>query len=105
MELLSDILLRATKEHWSTGHFNASESDQMRAIVEAAKEVGTYAIIGTSESEAKHMGLSVAVGIRDGLIKEFNIPIYLNSDHHKSVEAAKAAADAGYDSIHIDLSA
>ena len=100
----NDILLKATREHWSTGHFNASESDHMRAIVEAAKEVGTAAIIGTSEGEAKHLGYDVAVSIRDGLRKEFEIPVFLNADHHKSVEAAKRAIDAGYDSIHIDLS-
>ncbi|MBI2637328.1 MAG: ketose-bisphosphate aldolase [Candidatus Sungbacteria bacterium] len=104
-ESLNRILSRATKEHWATGHFNASESDQMRAIVEAAAEIGTAAIIGTSEGEAKHIGCAVAVGVRDGLRKEFGVPVFLNSDHHKSVAAAKAAFDAGYDSIHIDLSA
>ena len=105
MIALKEILLQATREHWSTGHFNASESDHMRAICEAAKEVGTIVIIGTSEGEAKHLGYDIAVSIRDGLRKEFQIPIFLNADHHKSVEAAKAAIDAGYDSIHIDLSA
>ncbi|OGZ95301.1 MAG: hypothetical protein A2847_02315 [Candidatus Sungbacteria bacterium RIFCSPHIGHO2_01_FULL_50_25] len=105
MMALEEILLHATREHWSTGHFNASESDHMRAICEAAKEAGTPAIIGTSEGEAKHLGYDIAASIRDGLRKEFQIPIFLNADHHKSVEAAKAAIDAGYDSIHIDLSA
>lgn len=105
MEIFHGILLRATREHWATGHFNASESDHMRAICEAAKEVGTVAIIGTSEGEARHLGYEVAASIRDGLRKEFGIPVFLNADHHKSVEAAKAAIDAGYDSIHIDLSA
>src|SRR3989344_1438727 len=102
---LHAILQRATKEHWSTGHFNASESDQMRAIVEAAKEAGTAAIIGTSEGEAKHLGYFEAVALRDAFRKELGIPVFLNSDHHKSVEAAEKAVDAGYDSIHIDLSA
>ena len=77
----------------------------MRAIVEAAKEAGTAAIIGTSEGEAKHLGYFEAVALRDAFRKELGIPVFLNSDHHKSVEAAKVAIDAGYDSIHIDLSA
>lgn len=87
------------------GHFNASESDQFRAIVEAAKEVGSPAIIGTSEGEAKHVGRLEAVALREAFRREFNIPVFLNCDHHKSVAAAKEAIDAGYDSIHIDLSA
>ena len=105
MITLNAYLLQATRGKWSTGHFNASESDQMRAVAEAAKELRTVAIIGTSEGEAKHIGYAVAVGVRDGLRKEFDIPIFLNADHHKSVSAARVAIDAGYDSIHIDLSA
>lgn len=100
-----DILLKATKEGWSTGHFNASELDQMRAIIEACKEVGAPAIIGTSEGEAKHLGYDEAIALRDIFRKKYSIPIFLNADHHKSVDAAKSAIDAGYDSVHIDLSA
>lgn len=101
---MGDFLEKAAREHWSAGHFNASDSDQFRAIVEAAKEVGSPAIIGTSEGEAKHLGYLEAVALRDALREEFDIPVFLNADHHKSVEAAKKAIDAGYDSIHIDLS-
>ena len=106
MPTLKEILTRATREHWATGHFNASESDHVRAIVAAAADVSTAAIIGTSEGEAKHLGYAQAVALRDAFRKEFpETPIFLNADHHKSVDAAKAAIDAGYDSVHIDLSA
>ena len=102
---LKEYLSKAAREHWSTGHFNASELDHMRAIVEACKEVGAPAIIGTSEGEAEHLGYLEAVALRDAFRKEFAIPVFLNADHHKSVESAKASVDAGYDSVHIDLSA
>lgn len=101
---LQSTLRKATLEGWATGHFNASELDQMRAIVEACKEVGAPAIIGTSEGERKHLGLAEAVALRDVLRKEYDIPIFLNADHCKSVKSAKEAIDAGYDSIQIDLS-
>ena len=102
---LKDYLEKALAEGWATGHFNVSESDQFRAITEAAKELNTIAIVGTSEGEAKHLGYFEAVALRDAFRKELGIPVFLNSDHHKSVEAAEKAVDAGYDSIHIDLSA
>ena len=102
---LKEILQQATKESWATGHFNASELDQFRAIVEACKEVGSPAIVGTSEGERKHIGLTEVVAVRDAFRKDLGIPIFLNADHHKSVAAAKEAIDAGYDSVHIDLSA
>lgn len=102
--LLQQILLHATKENWATGHFNASELDQIRAIVEACREAGAPAIIGTSEGERAHLGIGEAVAIRDAMRREYGIPIFLNADHSKSVATAKAALDAGYDSTHIDLS-
>lgn len=103
--ILGDYLKRATDEGWALGHFNASELDQMRAIVDACKEVGSPAIIGTSEGERRHMGLTEILAVRDALRRDYGIPIFLNADHHKSVDSAKEAVDAGYDSVHIDLSA
>lgn len=105
MKTLQEILRKAGNEGWATGHFNASESDQFRAICEAAKELGSAVLVGTSEGEAGHLGRIEAVALRDAFRQELGIPIFLNADHHKSVEAAKSAIDAGYDSIHIDLSA
>lgn len=103
--IFQQILQQAQKERWSTGHFNAGEFDHMRAIVEACKKAGAPAIIGTSEGERKHLGAREAVAVRDAMRVDFGIPIFLNADHHKSIEAAGEAADAGYDSVHIDLSA
>lgn len=102
---LQSILQKALSEKWATGHFNASEFDHMRAIIEACAEVKAPAIIGTSEGERKHIGLVEIVAVRDAFRREFSIPIFLNADHTKSVSVAKEAVDAGYDSIHIDLSA
>lgn len=104
MKTLKEFLADAGRDHWATGHFNASELDQMRAVVEACKEVGSPAIIGASEGERKHLGWGEAVVLRDALAKDYGIPVFLNGDHTKSVEAAKTAIDAGFDSIHIDLS-
>ncbi len=105
MTTLAQFLLQATAERWATGHFNASEADHMRSIIAAAKNVFSPAIVGTSEGERKHLGAGEAVALRDAFRKEYGIPVFLNADHSKSVETARAAVDAGYDSIHIDLSA
>lgn len=102
---LQKILQKATEERWATGHFNASELDQMRSIIEACAELRAPAIIGTSEGERKHLGLLEATALRDALRHEYGIPIFLNADHSKSTDVAKAAIDVGYDSVHIDLSA
>jgi len=102
---IKEILNKAGKEGWATGHFNASELDHMRAIIEACQEAGAPAIIGFSEGERKHIGLEEAVALRNSLREEYGVPIFLNADHTKSVALAREAADAGFDSVHIDLSA
>ena len=102
--MLKEILSRAGKEKWATGHFNFSELDQARAIVEVCAEMRSPAILGTSEGERAHVGLHEAVAIRDAFRKDFAVPVFLNADHTKSAAAAKEAIDAGYDSVHIDLS-
>lgn len=101
---LGDILGQAARDGWSTGHFNISNLEQLRAIVLAAKELNSPMIIGLSEGERKFFGLKQAVEMVKVFGEEFGIPIFVNPDHSHSVESAKAAFDAGFDSIHIDLS-
>lgn len=102
---LKDYHRRAYDEGWALGHFNASELDQFRAIAEACKEVGSVALVGTSDGERAHIGLTEIIAVRDAFRKDLGIPIFINADHSKSLESAKKAVDAGYDSVHIDLSA
>lgn len=102
---LNSILHQAANEGWALGHFNISGLEQLRAIVNAARTLRAPIHIGTSEGERKAIGLKQAVYLVRSFRDEFGIPIYLNADHTKSAHEAKAAVDAGYDSIHIDLSA
>src|SRR3972149_6661237 len=101
---LKEILQRAAREKWAVPHFNFSNLEILKAIAEAARETKSPVMAGTSEGEREFLGLSEAVA----LVKSFRgegIMIFLNADHTKSVDAAKEAVDAGYDSVHIDLSA
>ena len=85
-------------------HFNISDEITFRAICEAGKKLSSPVLIGTSEGERKFIGLRQAVALTRAFREEYNIPIFLNADHSYSVETAKSAVDAGYDSVHIDLS-
>jgi fructose-bisphosphate aldolase class II len=109
---LDEILQKATREGWAVGHFNISNLEQLRAIMEAAKELRAPIMIGLSEGERKAVGLKEAVALARAFREEYgppdgraSFPVFLNPDHSHSVEAAKAAFDAGFDSMHIDLSA
>ncbi len=102
---LNEILAGATKEHWSTGHFNISNLEQFRAIMDASKNLDLpMAMIGLSEGERKFIGLKQAVALGRAFEEEYEMPVFINPDHSHSVESAKAAFDAGFNSVHVDLS-
>lgn len=105
MVTIKDYLKRTVSEKWAVGHFNFSEDEALRAIVESAVEFKTPIFVGTSEGERKHIGLKQAVNLVKAFREEFSIPIFLNADHHKSFESVKDAVDAGYDAILADFSA
>ena len=105
MFTIKDYLKRTTEEKWALGHFNFSEDEALRAIVESAAEFKTPIFVGTSEGERKHLGLKQAVNLVKAFREEFNIPIFLNADHTKTFGGVVAAVDAGYDAILADFSA
>ncbi len=101
---LKEILNQAREEKWALPHFNISDAVTLAGICEAAKELRSPLLIGTSESEKKFIGLRQAVAMIKTYQEEYGIPIFLNADHHRSLSSAEEAVNFGYDSIHIDLS-
>lgn len=107
MNNLKKILSETGKAKTAIGHFNISTLEQLRGIVLAFLSLNLKSsalMIGASEGERKFMGLKQSVYLIKAFREEFGIPVFLNADHSKSVESAKAAFDAGFDSVHIDLS-
>lgn len=104
MTTLKDLHAKAKKEHWAVPHFNFSSYTQLLGIIEGAKKANAPVLAGTSEGEREFLGIKQCIDIIKSLRESNNIPIFLNADHCHSVESAKIAVDAGYDSVHIDLS-
>ncbi|MEK7613070.1 MAG: class II fructose-bisphosphate aldolase, partial [Patescibacteria group bacterium] len=101
MKSLREIVAEFQKEKKALGHFNVSDSNQLEALAQAAKETGLPVIAGLSEGEREFFPLSHARSLVDDYIKE-GIIMYLNADHTYSLEKVKAAIDAGVDSVVVD---
>lgn len=99
-----EILERSREEKWAVPHFNITTLEQARGMCEAAHKLRSPLMLGTSEGERNFIGLKKAVALVSIFREEFGIPIFLNADHSKGVAAAELAIDAGYSSVHIDLS-
>lgn len=102
MKNIKHYLQKAQEEKWAIGQFNFSDFTQMKAILDAGRQLKSPIILGTSEGESNFFGLEEAVALRDVLKKKIDLPIFLNLDHGKSFEYLKEAIDAGYDMVHFD---
>lgn len=100
---LDKLHKKALKEGWAIPHFNFSSLAQLYGIVDAIVDAKSLALLGVSEGERAFMGINQVVSLVKSLQKE-GIPVFLNADHCHSVESAKEAFNAGFDSVHIDLS-
>lgn len=84
------------------GHFNISNLETLHAIADTAKKLNVPVIIGVSEGERDAVGVAMARAMVTSAAFALNHPIFLNADHTYSLERAKEAIDAGFDSVIID---
>lgn len=91
-------------EHFAFGSFNADNQETIRAIAQAAKAKQSPALVEVSHGEVEAIGLANLRDLIDNYKAELGVELYLHLDHSPSVEAAKAGIDAGFESIHIDVS-
>lgn len=97
-----DLINEYKKAGHAIAHFNISNLDQARAIVEVAEELKQPVIIGASEGEREYMGVEMVRKIVDELNQEYSVPIFLNADHTYSLEKVMQVVEAGYDSVIVD---
>lgn len=105
---MTDMLNKALEEKYAVGQFNINNLEWTQAILQAAQEEQSPAILGVSEGAAKYMGGNkVVVAMVNALMEtmDITVPIALHLDHGSSYESVKDAIDAGFSSVMIDNSA
>ncbi|MDZ4225990.1 MAG: class II fructose-bisphosphate aldolase, partial [Patescibacteria group bacterium] len=98
---LREIIAEHKTAGKAVGHFNFSDSNQLKAIAEAAKETGLPVIAGLSEGERDFFPLAHARAIVDQYQQQ-GVEIFLNADHTYSTEKVQRAIVAGVDSVVVD---
>lgn len=102
MKTLREYVLEAKEKKVAIGHFNFSNLEGLYAIARAARTLGVPVIVGTSEGEESAVGTKEAVALVKTIREDWQIPLFLNADHHYSVATVKQAIDAGYDAVIFD---
>lgn len=102
MKTLREYIHDAREKGVAIGHFNISNLEALKGIVNAAKKLNVPVIIGVSEGERDFVGLNEAVALVTTLREHLQHPIFLNADHSYSYERVKEAVEAGFDMVIID---
>lgn len=103
-EKARELWQRAKERKFAVGSFNIDNQETLVAIARAAKAKKSPVLVELSQGEVDAIGLANARDMVDNYKAEYGIEMYLNLDHSPSVAAAKAAIDAGFEFIHIDIS-
>lgn len=101
MKSLRDWLQWAEKKKVAIGHFNVSDSEGFKAVVEAATALEVPVIIGVSEGERSFFGVAEI----HALVKveqEKGLPVFINADHTYTIPASMEAVEQHYDAVIID---
>jgi fructose-bisphosphate aldolase, class II len=101
MQSLREAILEYKKSGKAIGHFNFSDSNQLKAIAYAGKEARVAIIAALSEGERDYFPFTHARALVNEYQKQ-GIQIYLNADHTYSLEKTQAAIDAGVDGVVVD---
>lgn len=104
MYVLREVLEQAQKNRVAIGHFNISDSVQLKAVFTAAQELKLPVLVGVSEGEREFIGVRQIAALVRSFREEFDFPIFLNADHTYSVAKAQEAARNGFDLVVFDAS-
>ena len=99
-----NLMKRTREQHFAVGAFNIDNQETLIAIAKAAQKLNSPVMVEVSKNEASAMGLEIIREMVDQYKAEYGIEMYINLDHSPTVEDCKAAIDAGYEFIHIDIS-
>ena len=100
---MRQILDEAAKGNYAVGAFNVNNMEQIQAIMSAASETQSPAIIQASRGALKYSNMVYLKHLMDAAAEDNpNIPMALHLDHGNSLDTVKQAIDLGFTSVMID---
>ena len=102
---LRNILAKAQKGGYAVGHFNATDTDMLEAVIVAAEELRAPVIIGTAQVLLPYGELKLIAPSMIAAAKRASVPVVVHFDHGLSFERCMEALKLGFTSIMYDGSA
>jgi len=95
-------MVPARKNAYAVGAFNVQNLESVKAIVEAATEEKSPAILQITPSVIKYAGLPYITGLVKTAANLAPVPLSMHLDHGEDYEVAIKCVDAGFTSVMID---
>jgi ketose-bisphosphate aldolase len=107
MALINTVeMLRSARDHgYCVGAFNVVDYLSIEAVVKAAENRRSPAIIQASSGTIKRFGVKALVTMARTAAAESKVPLALHLDHGTDCKILSEAIDAGFNSVMIDASA
>jgi len=105
LENMTGMLRRARENGYAVGAFNILDYNSMRAVIEAAEELGAPVVVQTSVRTVVFWGVSAIAGWAEELAGKAGIPAALHLDHCREPEFMEKCIEAGWTSVMVDGSA
>jgi tagatose 1,6-diphosphate aldolase GatY/KbaY len=96
------MLLDAQEGGYAVGAFNVENMEMVKAVIEAASELGAPVILQTTPSTVKYGKLDMYYAMVAAEARRAPVSVCLHLDHGNSFELAVQAIHAGYTSVMID---
>ena len=100
-----EMLIKARKEGYAVGAFNAENMEMVKAIIAAVEAVKAPVIIQTTPSTIRYASSAMYAAMVKAEAEVASVPVAIHLDHGSSYELAVECMDNGYTSIMIDGSA
>lgn len=101
---LIDMYKPANEQRYAIGQFNVNNMEFVQAVMEAAEELKSPAILAASTSALKYGGFDYLINLVKTGAELVSVPIALHLDHGASIEDAEKCINAGFTSVMIDAS-
>lgn len=99
-----EMLSNARAAGYAVGAFNIFNYISAKAVIQAAEDLKSVAIIQTSVSTVNQIGLIELIKMLKGLLELTRIPILIHLDHCTDADLAKQCIEQGWDAVMIDAS-
>ncbi len=99
---MKEMLADARKNHYAIPAFDISNYEMMRAVLDVCEEEGSPALLMGLEVDFTGKGRELLASMVRAASEFYKIPICFHLDHATSLDAIKAAIDAGFSSVMFD---